>query len=247
MLEDRKMVAPSADLRSLIVSPDTETVATLVQVFRDSLAVAAESCSDGNAAAQCFVTAKFEALVVDFDRIVETLPFLQNLRQSRANRNAVVLAIATDASAKRRAAAHGAAFLLQRPIVAAQVARVMRAAYGLMLRDRRQYFRLEVELSVSLRTDSGVVLHCKTMNVSREGMALRTSSPLRTGDSVGVVFQIPTPGPVIIAEGSVIWDDKHGKAGLHLSFGSSEDKDRISEWLDSEFHMQVGVSKGHPD
>lgn len=244
MPEDR-MPTLSAELRALIVSPDTETVATLVQVFRESLAVTAKFCSDSSAAAECFLTAKFEAIVLDFDRIVETLPSVQNLRHGRTNRNAVVLAIATDASAKKRAAEHGAAFLLQRPIVPSQVAKALRAAYGLMLRDRMQYFRLEAELSVSMRTGSGAVLECKTMNVSREGMALRTPSPLPTGDTVQVVFQIPTPGPVIIAEGRVIWDDKHGKTGLHLSFGSSEDKDRISEWLDSEFYMQLSIAKSH--
>lgn len=242
MLEDR-MPIPSAELQALIVSPDTETVATLGQVFRDSLAVATKSRADSSAAVECFFSAKFEAIVLDFDSIFETVPFVQNLRHGRANRNAVVLAIATDASAKRRAAEHGAAFLLQRPIVPSQVARTLRAAYGLMLRDRRQYFRLEAEVSVSVRTGSGAVLECKTMNFSREGMALRTPSPLPTGDSVQVVLQIPTPGPVIIAEGKVIWDDKHGKAGLHLSFGNSEDKDRISEWLDSEFYLQLSVAK----
>lgn len=237
------MPTRSVELQALIVSPDTETVATLGQVFRDSLAVATKSCANSSAAAECFFTAKFEAIVLDFDRIVETVPFVQNLHHGRANRNAVVLAIATDASAKRQAAEHGAAFLLQRPIVPSHVARALRAAYGLMLRDRRQYFRLEAEVSVSVRTGSGAVLECETMNVSREGMAVRTPSPLPTGDSVQVVLQIPTPGPVIIAEGRVIWDDKHGKAGLHLSFGNSEDKDRISEWLDSEFYLQLGVAK----
>jgi hypothetical protein len=68
---------------------------------------------------------------------------------------------------------------------------------------------------------------------------------MQEGDLVGVVFAISNPGPLIIAEGTVIWDDKHGKAGLHLRFASSRDKDRISEWLDSEFYMQRNITNIH--
>ena len=96
-----------------------------------------------------------------------------------------------------------------------------------------------VELGVSVRTSSGAEFKCKTINVSREGMAVSTPTPLQVGEMVDVVFEIPTPGPVMIAKGTVIWDDKPGKAGLHLSFGNSENKDRISEWLDSEFCLQL--------
>jgi hypothetical protein len=234
----------SADLQALILSPDAETAAILVQQFRD-LAVTAKACGDRTTAEEDFFTAKFEAVVLDFDCIIEAVPFVLNLRQGRANRNAVVLAIATDDSAKKQAAEHGATFLLQRPITRSQVARVLRAAYGLMLQDRRRYFRLEIELSVSLRTSSGAEVQCKTTNVSQEGMAVLTPSPLHMRDVVDVVFEIPTPGPIIIAQGIVIWEDRHGKAGLRLSFANSEDQGRISEWLDSEFYMQLSIAKSH--
>jgi len=236
------MPTPSAGLQALVLSPDTETAAILVQLFRD-LAITAKVCSGSTAAAECFLGAKFEAVVLDLDCIVEVIPFIQNLHHGRANRNAVVLAIATDNSAKKRAAEHGATFLLQRPIAPSQVARALRAAYGLMIRDRRQYFRLEVELSVCVRTSAGAQFQCKTMNVSREGMALRVPSPLRMGEVVDLVLQIPTAGPVIIAQGTVIWDGKHGKAGLHFSSANAEDKKRISEWLDSEFYMRLRIAQ----
>ena len=62
---------------------------------------------------------------------------------------------------------------------------------------------------------------------------------------MGVVFAISNPGPLIIAEGTVIWDDKHGKTGLHLRFASPQDRDRISEWLDSEFYMDRNTANIH--
>ncbi len=64
--------------------------------------------------------------------------------------------------------------VIERPLVASQLLPLLRAAYGLMLQDRRRYFRLVVELPVSIRTRSGVEFKCKTINISSEGMALRT-------------------------------------------------------------------------
>jgi hypothetical protein len=154
-----------------------------------------------------------------------------------------LLAIATNDAAKKRASGYGPAFVLERPLVALRVARVLRAVYGLMVQDRRRYFRLAIELAVSIRTSSGAELKCKTINISSEGMALHTPSPLQSGETVGVVFAIPNPGPLMIAEATVIWDDKHGKSGLQFHFANSQDKDRISEWLDSEFYMQPNVAQ----
>ncbi len=215
-----------------------------MEAFRD-LAVLAQVCTDHVSASDCFFHAKFEAVAVDLDTILEPIPFVQNIRQGRANRNAVVLAIATNDSAKGRASEHRASLVIERPLVASQLLPLLRAAYGLMLQDRRRYFRLVVELAVSIRTRSGVEFQCKTINISSEGMALRTLRPMPEGETVGVVFAISNPGPLMIAEGTVIWDDKHGKAGLHLRFANSQDKDRISEWLDGEFYMRANAANIH--
>jgi CheY-like chemotaxis protein len=224
----------NAELKALIVSPDAKTAALLVHLFGD-LGVAAQVCADHASACERFLQAKFEAVAVDLDCILERIPFVQHLRQSRANRSAVVLAIATNYPAKKRATEHGARFVVERPLVASRIARVLWASYGLMLQDRRRYFRLAVELPVSVRTSAGAEFQCKTINVSAEGMAVRTPCPMQVGETVGVVFSISSPGPLMIAKGTVIWDDKHGRCGLRLSFAYSADKDQISEWLDSEF------------
>jgi AmiR/NasT family two-component response regulator len=238
------MPASMVDLKALIVSPDAKTAGVFVDAFRD-LKVIAQGCADQGSASWHFAQAKFEAVVLDLDNILERVPFVQNLRLGRTNRNAVVIAVATNDSARKRALEHGASFTVGRPLVADQLLTVLKAAYGFMLQDRRRYFRLATELAVSIRTSAGAEFQCKTINISSEGMALRTPRSMQEGDVVGVVFAISNPGPLIIAEGTVIWDDKHGKAGLHLRFASSKDKDRISEWLDGEFYMQRNITNIH--
>lgn len=238
------MPAPVIDLKALIVSPDAKTSSVFVEVFCD-LGVLTQVCTDHASAAERFAQSKFEAVVVDLDNILERIPFVQTLRQGRTNRNAVVLAVATNDSAKQRASAHSASLVVERPLIEERLLPVLRAAYGFMLQDRRRYFRLVTELAVSIRTHSGAQFQCKTINISSEGLALRTPSSMEVGETVGVVFAISNPGPLLIARGTVIWDDKHGKAGLHLSFANSQDKDRISEWLDGEFYMRQNTANIH--
>jgi CheY-like chemotaxis protein len=239
-----RIIVPASvvDLKALIVSPDAKTTAVFVQIFQD-IGVIAQSCADQASASERFAQAKFEAVVLDLDTILERVPFVQTLRQGRTNRNAVVLAVATSASAKKRASELGASFVVERPLTDGRLLPVLRAAYGFMLQDRRRYFRLVIELAVSIRTKAGAEFQGKAINISSEGMALRTPRSMQEGEVVGVVFAISNPGPLIIAEGTVIWDDKHGKAGLHLRFASPQDRDRISEWLDSEFYMQRNVER----
>jgi CheY-like chemotaxis protein len=235
------VTASIVDLKALIISPDAKTAAVFVESLRD-LKVTAQVCADQASASERFSQAKFEAVVVDLDNILERLTFVESVRQGRTNRNAVVIAIATNDSAKKRASEHNASFVIERPLIEEHLLAVLRAAYGFMLQDRRRYFRLVTELAVSIRTSAGAEFQGKTINISSEGMAIRTPRSLQEGETVGVVFAISNLGPLMIAEGTVIWDDKHGKAGLHLRFASSRDKDRISEWLDSEFYMQRNIT-----
>jgi hypothetical protein len=225
------------DLKALVISPDANTSDSFVQAFR-GLNVIAEVRADQPSAFKRFSEAKFEAVVVDLDNILEPIPFVQDIRLGHANRNAVVVAVATSDVARKSASEHGASFVVPRPVLASQLTPMLRAAYGLMLQDRRRYFRLATELAVSIRTSSNVEFQGKTINVSSEGLALHTPRPMRVGEIVGLVFAIFSPGPLMIVEGTVIWDDKHGKSGVHLHFANSQDRDRISEWLDSEFYGQ---------
>jgi PilZ domain len=102
--------------------------------------------------------------------------------------------------------------------------------------DRRRYFRVPVALDVSVRQSGKEEIQCKAINISWEGMGVNAPSPLVVGEVLDVVCAVPTPGPLVVTQATVIWYDKHGKAGFHLHFPNPVIRERISEWLDSEFH-----------
>ncbi len=95
---------------------------------------------------------------------------------------------------------------------------------------QRRYFRCPVTLPVSLRTPSGDHLKCVSINVSSNGLALNTPAPQELGAEVNVLLELPT-GDTIAGKGTVIWDDKHGKAGIHFHCNSPEMQSRLDSWL----------------
>jgi DNA-binding response OmpR family regulator len=221
------------ELKALLVTSDTEMRAVFTDWFR-GVGIRTEVCLDVQKAVEQVSRKKFEAVVLDFDYVADESVLIETVRQSWAHRNAVTLAVASDDSAKERARIQAVRFVLARPFAPSQVTRVLRSAYAQMLEDRRRHFRVPVALNVSLRPRGKDPIQCRTINVSRDGMAVTVPSRLTIGEVLDVVFALPTPGPLVIAQAEVIWSDKHGKAGLHLDFPNSGIRERIFEWLDGE-------------
>jgi len=100
------MGTPSAEMRALLVTPDPEMLAVFTQLFGE-MRISAQPCTDATGAAESLLDAKFEALVLDFDRIADEIQVIEGLHKNRVNRNAVVFAVASDSSAKERARIDG--------------------------------------------------------------------------------------------------------------------------------------------
>ena len=147
----------------------------------------------------------------------------------------MVFAVATGANNRDRALQDGAHFLLQRPIDSTEIRRTLNTAYDLMHGSRRGYFRCAAELPVELTSmTSGTALQCCSMNVSSNGMAVKTPVPLKLAETVDIALQLPD-GFTVRATGIVIWDDKHGKCGLKVHCSGPEMRTKLDSWLDSQF------------
>lgn len=221
-------------MRALVLTHDEEVLREFQTIFSSFQIITHYCAREADIQAE-LISNKFEAVVLDFDKFAGALPSWEALHQNRANRHVVVFAIATGA-ARSRAAEHGASFIFDRPIDPARIAQVVRTAYGLMLRDRREYFRLTIRLPVSLRPRSGCELRCETINISKNGMAVHTPSPLGVGETLQFSLTVYEIAELVYGNSNVIWDDGHGKAGLSFRGGAVKAYARFSAWLDDCFY-----------
>lgn len=223
-------------MKALIVGHDPEMISVFSHLFREKR-IEAQKCLLESAALHQLSSAKFEAIVLDFDGVADCPNILAKL--PRPNERVLVIAVASSSGNKEAATRAGATFVIERPLIPAQIRDLLRLAYGRLLRDGQQYFRLAIELPVSIRDGSGTVRQCTTLNSSQTGMAVRGSSSFIVGESVTLAFAIPNTDIVVSAEGKIIWDDKHGKTGISFECVNTLAQSRYYEWLHDHFFMRL--------
>jgi len=226
----------TAEIRALLVTPDPWLVQNFTSVCRE-LGIEAQSSTTTNRVPEELGQAKYEAVLVDFDIVPETRTILADIRGSRGNRNALVFAVATDTAQRHQALRQGVNFIFERPFDAKEIRRLLYAAYDLMVRESRRYFRCTAELPALLTQASvGIDLKCTTTNISSNGMALRTPAPLHPGEAVHITLFLQGAGRAVRANGTVVWDDKHGKTGLSFQCGIPQDQNDLDAWLNVRFY-----------
>ena len=74
-----------------------------------------------------------------------------------------------------------------------------------------------------------------TLNLSRGGIAIRTTSPLENGASVRLRFRLPGSKRDIDAEAKVVWSDRRHGMGLQFEKVENPDQQLIDEFVDAHF------------
>lgn len=238
-------MANTVELRTLLVTLDSVLADTITNISRELSIDVQTSTSVGEVPEELAGT-KYEALFLDFDTVTETAPILDLVRGSPSNKSALIFAVATGAAQKLEALQQGANFVLQRPLAATEVRRSLYAAYDLMARERRRYFRYAAEFPLLLeRSGSGADLSCTTINISNSGAAVSTPSTLHPGEQVNVVLLLREPELAVRGSGSVVWDDRHGKAGINFQCGSPAVQQEFNSWLDTRFSALLRPPYAH--
>ena len=235
-LENGFAVAQRSQLgmRAFIVGRDAEMLSVFSTLLREK-GIQTEKCFHELTAIEQLSSKKFEIVVLDFDVARQSANILRNLPSP--NKNAVIIAVASDEGNLRRATQLGAGLVVSRPLDPCKIREFLRGSYGRMLRDSQTYFRFAVQLPVSVRRSSGLIIGCTTLNVSQTGIAVITPSTFSAGEEVKITFAIPGTDALLCAEGNVIWDDKHGKAGIHFRCDNEVVQTRYFAWLHDQFFV----------
>jgi hypothetical protein len=220
----------------------TESIATALLVLQsdksvqavigclDNLAISAEVCADGIYAAHLIRRKKFEAVFMEPEATKAVRPFLDRLRSSPSNRNAVTFAI-SDRLGRALALAEKPNFFMERPISREAADQTLKISFGLIVRERRRYFRCPVIVPATLSNNELNTVKCQIVNVSEGGIALSAPTKLRRGLTVHLKFQLPGQLAAQTVESTVCWHNEAGVAGLRFLFLSTVQKAELQDWL----------------
>lgn len=216
-------------LEALVVSRDTDTV-RLLRSALGKLDITTEVCTGAEAANEILAAKKFDAVIIDCDDLQGGIGVLQQVRKERSNKTSVTFAILNGATDVRTVFQMGAGFVLQKPITATSALRSFHAAYGLMHRERRRYFRLPVQIAVTITCGRSQEMKVTASNLSEGGMAIQATSGLPQ-DVSRVRFTLPGTDITLSPKAEMTWSDAAGRGGIRFLDLTSNAREQLETWL----------------
>src|SRR5260370_36102897 len=126
-------------------------------------------------------------------------------RNWSSNEPAVLFSVSDNQAETTDAFKAGSTFVLRRPLSATWIDLSLKAAYGLIVRERRRYFRCPMEAPVIILRTSMPIAHDQTVNVSEAGMSIITAASLEPGDRVQLQFTLAGDEFQFALESTVCW------------------------------------------
>jgi diguanylate cyclase (GGDEF)-like protein/PAS domain S-box-containing protein len=214
---------------ALLVSADPATIRQFSFALRE-LSISPDACQDAASAALLLKRRKFDAVIVDLQLGEQSRQILDEARLSPSNRTAVTFGIGDNDPGVTSAFRKNSQFVFERPLSAQSIHRTLKPAYGLILRERRRYFRYSVSIPVIIRSESMQEVWCNRVNISGGGMSLNAHIPLVPGETVRVQFTLPDHTAPLLAESTICWS-KAGNLGVRFVLISDGHKSVLQTWL----------------
>jgi response regulator RpfG family c-di-GMP phosphodiesterase len=223
----------STTLEFLLVSENYQTLTAVSQAIKQ-IGASLGFAPAADSAHEYLQRRKVDGIFVDME-VSGAENLIASIRQGMSNRHAVVFACVPSPTASPVVFVTGATFLLQKPLTMESVAANLNAAQEMMAREKRQYFRLPVNLPVFLMAD-GVEQRAMMTNLSEGGMALRLVKPLAHRSIVEFTFELSS-GATIRGKGLTAWANNDGMIGLKFQFLRGDGASRLQEWLNARLDI----------
>jgi len=221
------------ELQAVLVGSDPAVIESIIQCL-EQLGIVGAVYAQAAYAVETLARQKIDAFFVDGEFDPE-LSVLKGMRSSRSSRGAVGFAIVARQKSVTEAS-RVADFVMDKPLAPLSVNRAVRAAYGIMLKERKRYFRHSLRVPVDVTDATYRKFAGHTINLSQSGIALECAAPLASGETVQLGFELPGGGDKLSCKAQIIWTAEQGKIGLTFTQMKSADKERLTAWIEQEFH-----------
>ena len=217
-------------LSTLVCSQDQRTIKVL-QVLLGEMSIAMELCATRDEAARHLVSRRFDGVFVDA-AVPSSSELLLEITQAPGGQRAVPFAILEGATSVREAFSLGAGFILYKPLSIEKTKNSLRAAHGLMMRERRRHFRHTLEdVTATLRFNNAPETTAEVLDLSEGGMALRLLEYMERRGDLRASFRLPGHEASLDVEGEITWADDHGRVGVHFTAVPETARTALETWL----------------
>jgi CheY-like chemotaxis protein len=235
-------MAVNMALTSLLVCSDAQAVQVLSRILQ-GLGIAVESCGDIRMARARIADRHFDALLVDCQDEPAAVELIAQARKTPANQNIVAIAMVSGRNEVRGIFAKGANFMLYKPISRERAAHSMRAACGLMQRERRTHRRIPLQAAQTSIAYAGKEdVPAAFVDLSEDGIALRSDSKLPPYCKVYFQFALPGNTSLVRLSGEVMWQDSSGQVGIRFAQVPQRSRRVLNDWLQANLPLPSEVA-----
>jgi DNA-binding response OmpR family regulator len=218
--------------RAIIVDDEAATC-DLIEKVLNSAGIESLRVTKSEEAPEILRHGKFAVAFLDYEMASPDGPTLaRQMRASGSNQMTPIILISDDQrpGAMAKGFEAGASFFVYKPIDKDRLLRLVRATQGAMDDVHRRTRRVAVKSKVQI-TFRGQEIAGETVNLSLEGMLIRTPRTLPVGSSVGVSLQLSHAMKPVVGAGSVVRLCGQEEMGIHLGRMALEDSQRLQEYL----------------
>lgn len=219
-------------LESLILTADPTFLADM-RTTLGGRGIALQFRQDSESAVELASRRHLDGLVVDCD-VPESAQALDQLRNSAANKQTLILAVVNGSIGERDAIELGADFALNKPVQQTRLNNILELAIPKMEREHRRYFRYQVDLPVRFRdTLEPSFITGSIQNISEGGLAIKLIAPIKLKGVVIVEFDLPSVEPQLFhGKAEIVWSDSF-TMGLRFLYIGKDASACFHSWLNS--------------
>jgi DNA-binding NarL/FixJ family response regulator len=219
-------------LTSLLVCADAASVQELRQVL-DELKIQVEVCPTVVRAAVRLAQDRFDLIIVDWAKQSDVISLLQESRTSIVNANSLAVVVVDGQESIREMFALGVNFALYKPVSYERVLSTLRAAQGVLFRDKRRKARATVHTQATIEYAGVENDRATLVDLAEDGMAVNFGKRLPPTCKVYFQFQLPGQSVTVRLSGVVMWQDWNGRAGVQFVDVPGTSRRILSGWLQS--------------
>jgi hypothetical protein len=202
-------------LRALVLSQDRAAVVPLETVFGIS-GVSSDVHTEEIAAAKALSQNHFDGIILDCDHAAGA-KLIAQVRKGASNKLSPLFVLTSSMDTIGQSQQDGANLILHKPLTVLRITPHLKVALLLMSREYLRYQRYPVDRPALVALQDGRTFQARTINVSRDGIALALRDPITFHNSLHVRFDLPTKEPTTISvNADAVWSDGLGRMGLRF-------------------------------
>jgi len=231
-------------LTSLLVCAD-EASAGVLRGILEELGIGVEACPDTAQALPRLVQERFDAVIVDCVSYDQASELIRSTRRSQLNGGTLVVAIVNGQENVRRIFSLGVNFVLYKPVSPERALSSLRAARGLMRRERRRNARVSVHSATRIDYANVEKQQATLVDVSEDGIAIQCEKKLPPSCKVYFQFNLPGNTTTVRLSGQVVWQDSAGRVGIRFADVPQSSRRVLRDWL--RVSLAHSTSTEHPE